>query len=158
MLYKIFGMIFVALSGLAAAASLRSSARERLSEAEGVLVLLRFIRSQIDCFAKPLPRILAEVQPELYRKCGYAGELPPKELGELLENCAVSDSEVREILAGVCAELGRGYLREQLRTCDYYISLLERQCDALSASLPARRRALGAVCIAASLGTIIILF
>ncbi len=158
MIYKIIGIVGVCLCGGMAAVFLRSAAKQRLTEAEAAIELLRFIRSQIECFAKPLPRLLAEVPCELYLKCGFERASPPRDMNEFFCECDISDDGVREILSCVCGELGRGYLGEQLRTCDYYISLLEDRRNALATSLPARQRALGAVCIAAALGTVIILF
>ncbi len=158
MIFKLVGALSVGISGIMAAKALRMGASARLSEVEGILELLRFIRSQIDCFAKPLPRILSEISTNTYARCGYFGDTAPTELSELFGSCDISDSQTREIFEGLCSELGRGYLREQLRCCDYYLSLLEQKKEALMSSLPSRMRAQGAVCIASALGLIIIFF
>ncbi len=158
MIVKLVGIFAVGMSGIFAASALRTSSLQRLSRVEGILELVRFIRSQIDCFAKPLPRILCEVPKNIYEQCGYRGESLPTELSELALNCDISDAQTRKIFVGICSELGKGYIREQLRCCDYYLELLEQKRDMLAASLPSRLRAQSAVCIAAALGVIIILF
>ncbi len=157
MLYKILGIFVVAGCGISAASIVRTRGKARLEGLEGLIELLRFIRSQIECFAKPLPRILSEAPRELYVQCGYTGEGAPRDLKEILENSDICDTEAREIFESASLELGRGYLREQLRCCDYYLDLLEQRRAALSEGLPAKAKAQGAVCIATALGAIIIL-
>ncbi len=155
--YKLMGVILLVGSGIGSAYWLNRSMSACLSQMEGFLGLLRHIRVKVECSSLPIASILATADGELLRQCGYEGEMPPTELGELLAGCRIQDGEAGRLLAGFAAEFGRGYREEQIRECDYYFSLLEQRRQELSLALPFKKRRNSALCISGALAAVILL-
>jgi hypothetical protein len=71
--------------------------------------------------------------------------------------CEVSDQQSAAIMRRFAADIGKGYVDEQLALCDYCLTLLEERRQSLCDSLPAKLRMNGALCIAGALALVIIL-
>lgn len=146
----------IALSGAGAAYMLNKSARISVTRTESAISLIRFLRSEIECFAMPLPRALERCPRDILRGCGYTGEKPPRSLWEIAE--CQSDSVTKAQLSRFCDEIGKGYRDEQMVLCDYYLAVLEDRRQQLSDQLPARRKMNSALCMSSALGLVILLF
>ncbi len=155
--FKIVGALLLAVSGTWGAYTMNQRAAHTLKQAEGWLSLLRFIRTQVDCFALPIPQILSRVDHARLLCCGYEGQTPPRSLEELFLRCTIRDGEVERIAKSFVGEFGKGYREEQLRSCEYYCELLAARRDALAAQLPARRRVTSTLWISGALAVVILL-
>ncbi len=155
MILKIFGAALVAFCGIYASRLMNTSAKAALTEAEGLMEFVRFLRSEIECFALPLPQIIARCPEDILTRCGFRGGefRTPAELFSLFE---IDDGECSRSAERFFSELGRGYRDEQLALCDYYIAILEERRRTLGNALPARRRVNSALCIAGALAVVII--
>ncbi len=156
-IFKLVGALLLAASGGCCAYVMNQRAVRALKQTEGWLSLLRYIRTQVDCFALPIPRILLRADRSLFVSCGYAGEDVPCGLEQLLSDCDLRDRETEKIVKHFVGEFGKGYREEQLRSCDYYRELLEARRDALADQLPARKRVTSTLWISGALAIIILL-
>ena len=154
---KAVGALILALSGIGGAAWLNRSASSVLVQIEGWQRLLRFIKLQIDCFSLPVSVILERCDRATLRACGYVSDLPARGLGELWERCSVQDEQTREIVRGFVSEFGKGYREEQLRSCDYYLSLLEQRRGTVAAQLPGKKKRNATLCVSGALAVVILL-
>ena len=146
----------IALSGAGAAYLLNNSVRLGVSQAEAVISLIRFLRSEIECFAMPVPRALERCPEDILRGCGYTENDAPQSVNELLTH--ISDGVIHAQLSRFCEEIGKGYRDEQLSLCDYYISIFEERRKKLSEQLPMRKKMNCALCVSSALAIVILLF
>lgn len=144
------------LSGAWAAYLLNARARIGTVQAEALISLIRYIRSEIECFAMPIPRALARCPRKLLEECGFSSEDAPKSAEELLEN--INDGVTHAHFARFCGEIGKGYRDEQLALCDYYITVLEERRLKLAEQLPLRKRINSALCMSGAFAIVIVLF
>lgn len=153
---KILGGIFVALSGVMISYTLNRSVSVALGIAEGWERLLVQIKSEIECFSMPIGEILKRVDPTLLRQCGYTGDERPEELSELLERSVIADRETARIVTRFVSEFGRCYKSEQVDRCAYFTALMGERRKRLAEELPVRRKLNATLCVAASLGLVIL--
>ena len=154
---KIIGALLLALSGALGAYVTNQRAAHSLRQAEGWLMLLRLIRTQVECFSLPISRILSGCDPSLLIRCGYGYREPPDGLESLWRCCEIRDGETDGLISDFVREFGKGYREEQLRSCDYYVGLLSARRDALASQLPARKRVSSTLWISGALATVILL-
>lgn len=155
--YRIAGAVIVAISGVAGAYILNSSAKGALIQAEAFISLLRSLRSDIECFAMPIPKALLRCPAELYRRCGYQSDVPPNSIEQLIDGCRILDPELRRRLEGFCRSVGRGYREEQLALFDYCLGQLEERRRVLCDQLPSKRKMNSALCLSGALAIVILL-
>lgn len=137
--FKWLGIGIIFCCGILAGLFFAAFERQRLTQAEGFLSLLRHIRLQIDCFCTPISRILAECDGEMLLACGTRER--PEDLPTLLRGCRLYLSEeMCRLLGELGGRLGGSYKDEQLRCLDYYIARLVPYCDAQRADLRKRER------------------
>lgn len=150
------GMLILFSGGMAAFCSVRYE-RLKISVLDGWLDLIFYIRTQIDCYLTPLGEILANADPGLFRACMYRGR--PSGLNALLESTRFyTDAETHRLLRAFIKELGSSYREEQVRRCDYYISVLRGIRDRQMAELPARQKVRATLCACAAAGALILLW
>ena len=154
---RIAGALILALSGVLGARWMNQSMAEALSQVEGWLALLRYVRMQVDCFALPMPVILARADPELLRRCGYREGSPPQSFGALLASCEIRDGTCAELVRGFSEEFGKSYREEQSRGCEYYEVLLDERREALLSQLPARKKVNATLWVSGALAIVILL-
>ncbi len=152
---RIFGAALVSFCGIYAAYIMNSRAKGALTQVEGLLELLRFLRSEIECFSLPIPKILSRCPTGILMQCGCQ-DRQPSTLSELFSMLELSDDAAAAAFEKFTSEIGRGYRDEQLTLCDYYIERLEERRRAIGAQLPSRRRVNSALCIAGALAIVII--
>ena len=126
-----------------------------VTQTEAVISLVRFLRSEIECFSMPLPRALERCPDEILRACGYKGAKPPRSPSELLDG--ISDTVTKAQLSRLCDEIGKGYREEQLALCDYYLAVFEERRRKLADQLPAKRKMNCTLCVCSALALVIIL-
>jgi len=156
-LFKLTGAVLLACSGIAAACVLNRKASEALRQAEGMMALLRTVRGQIECFARPISEILSACERKELEACGYFGEDAPKDLLELLTQCWRYDEETVETVSRFAEEFGRGYREDEVRACDYTLSLLDKRREKLAAELPAKKKRNTVLSVCAALAIVLLL-
>ena len=155
--YRLVGAILLALSGFFGAYLANQKATYALRQAEGWLALLRYVKSQVDCFALPMGRILEGCERSVLRECGYGEEKRPEDLEELLAHSAIRDGETERIVRGFAREFGKSYREEQTKGCAYYCELLSERREALASQLPTRKKMNSTLWISGALAVVILL-
>ncbi|MBE6550039.1 MAG: hypothetical protein E7670_06385 [Ruminococcaceae bacterium] len=154
---RIAGALLLTFSGAFTAHMINASASMALAQTEGLISFIRFTRVQIDCFSLPISEIIALCSHKELLRCGYEKSEVPTSLGAFVDSISVSDKEAYKVFCAFASEFGRGYRMEQLRACDYYLTLLEEHRKTLLSSLPSKKKRNGAVCVCASLALAILL-
>ena len=154
---KLAGCLTVLCVGAAAAVSAVGFERRRLSVLDGWLELLFYIRSQIDCYLKPLDEILLDADERLLIACMASSK--QRSLNGLLTSSAPwLDRESQRLLETMLRELGHSYREEQLKRCDFYAEALRSIREKVAAQLPSRIKLCVSLCLCAALGTVILLW
>lgn len=156
-LIKLLGAVLILSVGGFAAYSTARYEKKRLTVIDGWIDLIFYIRAQIDCYLKPLDKILVEGDRTILDACmSPRGARDPQTV--LTASSLYLDGEVKRLLESFVREIGAGYREEQLRRCDYYTEALRKQRDKIAAELPARRRLCVALCLCIAIGTAILLW
>ena len=152
------------MSGALCSVTLNKRARNRLASVEGITELIRYIRSMVDLYALPLPRILARMRSdgrcrEFLVLCGYDPDKLPSDAAGLAESfpSELADREAGELFLRFLGEFGGTYRGEQVRICDHYIDAISARRETLAAELPARLKVNNALCVTGTLIPIILL-
>ena len=148
---RIAGALLLTFSGAFAARLINAAASRSLLQTEGFISFIRFTKVQIDCFSLPIGDIIALFGKGELLRCGYEKREEPTNLSAFVEAINVSDKEAYKIFCAFASEFGRGYRAEQMRACDYYLSLLEEHRKTLVLSLPSKKKRNGTVCVCAAL-------
>ena len=156
-LFKLMGATLLACSGLAVSHELNRRASAALKQNEATMSLLRAVRGQIECFARPIPEILAACEPSLLEECGYGGRDAPGDLLQLFLACQVYDAETLQIAVRFAEEFGRGYREDEVRACDYALSLLEERRARLAADIPTKKKRNTVLSVCAALAVALLL-
>lgn len=156
-IFKLTGVFVVASCGIGGTYLLNLNARAALWQAEGFISLLRFLRSEVECFALPIPSILARCPEEIWRACSYKAEAVPKNIEEVIKSSDIKDARILSCLERFGRSFGRGYRQEQLSICDECIGELEQIRKRIADQLPARIKTNGAICICSAMAVVILL-
>lgn len=156
-LLRMIGAAVVVLSGICAAYLFNSGTKQTLRQTESFISLLRFLRSQIECFSLPLPSALSRCPFEILRGCGYNESKAPSSAKQLMSGCFIYDDCVRRSMERFFFEAGRGYREEQLSLCDYCISLIEERRANMTSQLPMKIKVNSALSIAGAAAVIVLL-
>jgi len=150
------GSALLFCGGLASLLAIRRE-RKRLASLDAWIELIRFIRTQIDCYLRPLDEILACADPALLAH--LSPDPTERDLFRLLRHArALFDEECARLLSSFVRELGDGYREEQVKRCDYYISALQSHRDKLSADLPQKIKLACTLSLCAALCAVILLW
>lgn len=156
-LLRVIGAATVVVSGIYAAYLFNSETKQKIKQAESFISLVRFLRSQIECFALPISHALARCPQEILNGCGYDDVEAPSSAKQLMTGCFISDNYVRRSMERFFSEAGRGYREEQLNICDYAISLLEERRASMVSQLPMRIKVNSALSIAGAAAVVVLL-
>ena len=153
--YKIIGAVLIVLCGGSAASHMNRRLSGELSELEAWLMLVGRIKTDIECYSRPISEILSENREILFR-CGYTGELP-KDLEELVSACDVKNKRLAELLSSFSSEFGRSYREEQVARCQYYESELDALRHSELDEISKKKKLNTTLCISGSLAIAILL-
>ena len=95
-------------------------------ETEGLLLLLRTLRGQIDCFSRPWREVVEEFENDALETCGFLPTLRREGFARALDvGGSAWDSETVRAVTLFGAEVGKSYKAEQVALCDWALSELE---------------------------------
>ena len=155
--FKIAGALMLACSGAAFGAMLNRTVSAALRQNEAMMTLLRTVRGQIECFSLPIGQILEGCEREVFAACGYTEENTPHDLEEFISHVTAWDSRTVSIVSQFVAEFGRGYREDEVRACEYALSLLEERRCALAVELPVKKKRNMTLSVCASLALALLL-
>lgn len=157
MLIKFIGSLVLVATGILSAFELARYHKRRLQTLDGIISLIFYIKGQVDCFARPIGDILKDVPPRVVQDCNCLYGI--ESLDDVADASKIYlDDECLRLLCSFASEFGSNFREEQVRRCDYYISLLNNRRSAIEAKVRSDSRAGSAVCICASLFLLILLW
>ena len=154
---RLFGAVLILFCGVAGAYFLNDRARAALVQIEGFEELVRRLHADIECFSMPVPVALAGCPDAVFEKCGFDLHQSRRTLAELLGSCDIFSPEIRELMDGFAAHIGRGYKHEQLALCERMIASLEEHRASLASRLPAKQKTNGTLCLCGALAVVILI-
>lgn len=153
---KAVGCLLILAAGACLSAILRREATARLSQLEGFIALLRYIRACISSYNTPMDRILALCDEDILAKCGVCGVCG--DMDSLMKSLDPKpEGEIASLLASFASETGRGFREEQLRSIDYHISRLEALRAGTTDAAEKKKRLATALCLSGAAAIAILL-
>lgn len=153
---KLIGCLTIFLAGVTVSFIIRRSANVRLSQLDGVISLLRYIRACIESYNSPIASILAGCAPDILIACGCHREC--RDLQTLVSSLSPSPSgEIAQILGSCAAEFGSGYREEQLRSLDHHIVRLDALREPMKDKTEKEKKLATALCLSAAAMLVILL-
>jgi hypothetical protein len=127
-------------------------------EMEGLLLLLRALRGQIDCFSRPWREVVAEFENEALESCGFLPVLREQDFPRALERGRGAwDAETARVLAAFGGGVGRSYKAEQVALCDWALSELEAAEKRQKEEGPRRARLSASLTVVGGLALLLLL-
>lgn len=147
----------IILAGCMTAAVIAIREKRRIQLLEAWIDLIFHIRTQIDCYLKPIGEILQGADMGLLQACmGTPTDRAPQ---ILLERCRpYLSGDAERLLTAFVGEIGCSYREEQVKRCDFYMESLRRLSEKEREELPARLRVRTSLCVCASVGAAILLW
>lgn len=165
MICKILGSFVLLLAGGYISVAIARFERRRLRVLDGYLSLIYYIRGQIDCYAMPLPDILASADPAVIAACLGLDLTTPLPLpaerplsAMVQESRLYLEPEAERLLTTLTGELGSTFRAQQVARCDHYLLALTEERRKLGDTLPARLRATYTLCLCCALGVAVLLW
>ena len=154
--YTAIGAIVIAWCGLEGARRLNRRVQSDICVIDAYISLLRYIRTQIDCYALPIGEIFEKCDWSLLSLCGWERKDTPSEFKELFFHSNIRDKMTRDIISEFSADFGRNYRDEELKRCEGCIAALEAERVRLATEMPNRKKLNLTLCLSASLALIIL--
>ena len=154
--YTVIGAIVIAWCGVESARRLNRGVQDDIRVIDAYLSLLRYIRTQIDCYALPIGEIFEKCDGVVLSNCGWKREGAPREFKELFLCSDVRDKTTANIISEFCTDFGRNYRDEELKRCEGCIESLEAERTRLVSEMPNRKKLNLTLCLSASLALIIL--
>ena len=156
-LYTAAGTILVLLSALEGSRRLNRRADRDIVRVEGFIALMRYVRTQIDCYALPLEEIFGRCDKNILIRCGYYDEALPKDFSVFFNRLDIKDKELRRIMLDFSADFGKHYREEQLKRCDACIVELEALSESARQAVASRKKLNVTLCLSGAAALIILL-
>ena len=109
-------------------------------ETEGLILLLRALRGQIDCFSRPWREVVAEFENDALEASGFLPALRERDFSSAVKTSGDWDRDVTHALSVFANGVGQSYKAEQVALCDWTLSELEAVAARQKAEGPRRAR------------------
>ena len=141
MIWRIFGALLIIGASVYMGHFIASYGKRKLRSTEEALLLIKYIRRNIEAYLTPVGEILKGYTSEYLEICGFADAMRESGLktaveGEYLE----LPQAVKDDLSAFAEKLGSGYAEDELKMCDYYIGRLEESAAAAREKLTVNGR------------------
>ena len=168
MICKLVGSLILLFAGGYVSVAITRFERRRLRVLDGYISLIYYIKGQIDCYAMPLPAIMASADPAVLAAClgldmttplptaPFAAERPLSAM--VRESRLYLEPEAERLLTTLTGELGATYRAEQVARCDHYLEALTEERRRLGDTLPARLRATCTLCLCCAVCAAVLLW
>ncbi len=120
-LFRLLGIAVLLLASMLYGRKRIREERQKIREAEALLLLTEYIAEQIEYTMKPLPEILAGFDSPLLCEMGFTGcaaEIGMRKAWERYRGrFQLKDGKIQSEFTSFCREIGRGYRKEELELC-----------------------------------------
>lgn len=156
--YRLLGACGVFASGLWFYLIRESYQKKKLVQLRGYISLFAYIKNQISCYMLPIDKILLDCDEGILHDCGFYASSRPKSIEDIIDGCVFYlDNEIQQKLHLLARDFGKGYLNEQIKLCDRYISELKGIYEHFSGERIKDKKLSLAICLSISLSLILIL-
>jgi stage III sporulation protein AB len=132
--------------------------KKRLKNLDSLIDLVRYIRTQIDCFMLPVDKIILDYTAGDNSSSDIASELKKDSFAKSAEKLKdIIGGEEYEAIASLSKSLGKGYRDEQLKLCGICLDSLESIYQKHKSDMQGKIKTYRAFCLLGSI-MIIILF
>ena len=157
---RVGGALLLLAGALLFAIDATAAEQKKLRLLEGLLLLVRHIRREIEGPRTPMPQILSSFTHGALEECGFLPVLREAGLAAALCQCRemmpLSGEEMRT-LSGFAATLGRSGAKGQVELCDRTAAELERSLAKRREEVPRRTRVLQTLSISGALMLLLLL-
>jgi stage III sporulation protein AB len=132
--------------------------RQKLRITEALIVLLTYIKAQIEFFSAPLSDIYNSFHNEVLDNCKFIENLRQNGFADALDSIRYKlPDEVYESLTSFAAGLGKTGKQCQIDLCNYHIGTLVNATGVIKDSLPQKTKLYTSLSVMAGLTAVIIL-
>ncbi|MBE6553279.1 MAG: hypothetical protein E7666_02940 [Ruminococcaceae bacterium] len=154
---KLLGSLLLLTSGVWIAIYEIRIGQTRISILDAWIELIEGVRTEIDCYLRPIHEILIHYPPD--RLCACAAGKAGNTLHALLQGALpYLDRDTRRLLSAFVKEAGDSYREDQLKRCDFYLLALRKKRDALAAASPAKIKLCITLSLCGAIGTALLLW
>lgn len=158
---KLIGCAILIFSGVAGGFFLNRQANLGIVQSRAMMTLIGYIKNSIECFSKPLPRILHEIKNDralegIFEECGYAEGVYPLALSELCGDRNVYSKEADEVFSSFLRDFGQSYRDEQVKLCESVEKKLEEILKKSKDELLSKKKLNLSLCVSGSLIAVIL--
>ncbi len=157
--YKLIGSGSLIISALIIYLEIQKYERLKFKQINSFILLIEYIKNQIECFLLPINSIIQNCNEDLIRSCGIKNDHSKAEnLEELIASTDFyCDGECIDLINQFSRNFGQGYMQEQLRSCDYYRNELIKKREKLKEKSIKEKKLRFALCLGASFSLILLL-
>ncbi len=159
LLYKLIGSVGIVASALIMYFEMQKYEKLKLNQINAFVLLIEYIKNQIECYLLPIDAIIHNCDIELIRACGInQNNQNAKNLDDLISSIIFyCDKESADIIKQFAHDFGQSYIGEQLRFCDYYKNELLKQRDKIKEKGLKEQKVKLVLCLCASFSLILLL-
>lgn len=156
--YKLLGAGGIFVSGIWLFLIRESYQKKKMLQLQGYIRLISHIKNQISCYMLPIDKILQDCDERILQDCGFYASSPAESIEAILDGSVFFfDDEIQQKLYLFARDFGKGYLNEQIKLCDRYISELKSIYEHFNAERTKDKKLSFAICLSISLSLILIL-
>lgn len=140
MMIKWIGCLLLTLAVIVWGGEEAVKLKKKTRRVNDYLELVRYIRTQIDCFSRPIGDILATYPgPVCFASVEFCGD-PGATLKTIISTDVYLSDEVKTTLSAFAENIGGGTKEESVRLCDFTATELERLSKKYSEEYPEKAR------------------
>ena len=144
---RVIGGGAVVLSCILTSSYIASAEKSKIDQLEDLIMLIKYIRNQIDSYSTPIEKIMMECKDILLR---LDVQEDVADFSRLLSVCEIkSGDNCKNILNTFAASLGKGYREQQVKLCDTTLAELDAIRKKLTEEYPNKKKTAAALCFAA---------
>lgn len=157
--YKVIGSTSIIISALMMYFEMQKYERIRLRQINAYILLIEYIKNQIECFLLPIDHIIRSCDKNIIKSCCInVDHTKVENLESLIESADFyCDEEAINLIKQFSHDFGQGYMQEQIKSCDYYRNELIKQRDKLKEKSIKEKKLRLALCLCASFSLILLL-
>ena len=144
---KIIGGGALLISCILTSSYVASVEKSKIDQLEDFILLIKYIRNQIDSYSAPIEKIMRECKDILLRLDVQEEITDFSQL--LLAREIKSGDNCKNILHTFADSLGKGYREQEVKLCDVTIAELDTIRKKLTEEYPNKKKTAAALCLAA---------
>ena len=126
MILRLCGSFLLLLASSIVSMMLSRVGKRRLLSLQEVINLLKYIRNNISSFKTPLDGIFNNYRSDLFDSVGFSDAMKSEGLCAAFSRSYLDiPSEVETHLIEFSCSLGTGYADDEIKRCDYYVSVIQ---------------------------------